>query len=248
MTSRLESHWTGLIGGKKLVPFRPRGIDAQYSVASLLAQSRNQRSNSPGGHHSSASGPSPAAPQAHAASNPSSSSSSQHPSSAEMKAIKDNMALYAAMQELTSGKFPASYLNGLGGSGKDGGASNDSNQQALAELLRAASLLGGFGFGPGGLAGLTGLTSASSGNSQTHQASGSSARSRSKTESDAMAKASNRDRDHHRDETATTTNPSKNSFQLSAASSHHENGQSGRSGNGTKSSHDDTLASDESGD
>jgi hypothetical protein len=58
------------------------------TVASLLAQSRNQRSTSPGagsgGYNSSAA---VSAPQAHAASNVGSTQAS----AAEMKAMKDNL-------------------------------------------------------------------------------------------------------------------------------------------------------------
>ena len=73
-----------------------RGVSMpkKNTVASLLAQSRNQqqRSGSPGGG-GGGSGPSPVAPQAHAASNPTASSTSQHPSAAEIKAIKDNLVI-----------------------------------------------------------------------------------------------------------------------------------------------------------
>lgn len=61
------------------------------TVASLLAQSRNQRSTSPGGGGSYNSGnPTVSAPQAHAASNV---STTQQASSAEMKAMKDNLVI-----------------------------------------------------------------------------------------------------------------------------------------------------------
>ena len=112
------------------------------TVASLLAQSRNQRSTSP---HNNSTNP----PAAHAASSGASSLSSQ-PSASELKAMSENLALYTAMQELTGGKLSSAYLNGIKDSltpNNHQGNSTDPNQ-AIQDLLRAASLLGGFSFGP----------------------------------------------------------------------------------------------------
>lgn len=221
------------------------------TVASLLAQSRNQRSTSPGGGGGYNSGnPTVSAPQAHAASNVSTTQAS----SAEMKAMKDNLvkfliefnsifgcfyyysgwipfqALYSAMQELSNSKLSSAYLNGIKDSLNSGSqaASSDANH-AIQDLLRAASLLGGFGFGAGPLSGLSQPASTQASGKSTSPTKGADGGS-SKTEHNPASKTN---------ETASNkSTPTPENGQARSAESHRGNG---------KSSHDDTPASDDSG-
>ena len=72
------------------------------------------------------------------------------------------------MQELSNAKLSSAYLNGIKDSLNSGGQAGGSDaNHAIQDLLRAASLLGGFGFGGNPLSGLPQTASAQpSGNSK----------------------------------------------------------------------------------
>ncbi len=133
------------------------------------------------------------------------------------------------MQELSNAKLSSAYLNGLKDSLNSGGQAGGSDaNHAIQDLLRAASLLGGFGFGAGALSGLpTGSQPSGKSSSTPHKTTDHSGAS--KTESNPASKTNNDQQSSNK----STPTP--------------ENGQARTSdhrGNG-KSTHDE--ASEESG-
>ncbi|KAK4015486.1 hypothetical protein OUZ56_030463 [Daphnia magna] len=211
-----------------------RGVSMpkKNTVASLLAQSRNQRSTSPGAGSGGGAGSynsTVSAPQAHAASN----ASSTQASAAEMKAMKDNLALYTAMQELSSAKLSSAYLNGIKDSLNSGGQAGGSEaNHAIQDLLRAASLLGGFGFGANPLSGLSQNAGASnpSGKSSSSNPNKSADSGPSKMESNPASK--------NNEQSRSKNTPTPENGQARTSESHR--------GNGKSTTHDDTPASDDS--
>ncbi|XP_057373680.1 bromodomain adjacent to zinc finger domain protein 2B-like [Daphnia carinata] len=196
-----------------------RGVSMpkKNTVASLLAQSRNQRSTSPGAGS--------AAPQAHAASNATSSQAS----AAEMKAMKDNLALYTAMQELSNAKLSSAYLNGLKDSLNSGGQAGGSDaNHAIQDLLRAASLLGGFGFGANPLSGL----------SQNAATSNPSGKSSSSTPNKSADGGTSNSASKNNEQSRSKDTPTPENGQARTSESHR--------GNGKSNTHDDEPASDDS--
>ena len=145
--------------------------------------------------------------------------------------------MYTAMQELSNSKLSSAYLNGIKDSLHSANASghNSDANHAIQDLLRAASLLGGFGFGAAGPLAAAGLS----------QPAGQTAKSASKSAGDGSGKT-------------TSANDASGASNLSTKTTTPtpENGQTGKMaagggadshrGNG-KSSHDDTLASEDSG-
>lgn len=136
------------------------------------------------------------------------------------------------MQELSNSKLSSAYLNGIKDSLNSGNqaAGSDANH-AIQDLLRAASLLGGFGFGAGPLAGL-------SQPANTPATTKSNTPSKSATDS-GSSKIDPSPANKNNEPTSNKSTPTPENGQARSSDSHLR-------GNG-KSSHDDTPASDDSG-
>lgn len=133
------------------------------------------------------------------------------------------------MQELSNAKLSTAYLNGIKDSLNSGNQATGS--EAIQDLLRAASLLGGFGFGSGALSSLGAVAAAANSSNASKSANSTPSKpgDSSKSASESAAKTTS-------NEPKTTPLP--------------ENGKTANDslpkGNG-KSTHDDTPGSDDSG-
>lgn len=143
------------------------------------------------------------------------------------------------MQELSNSKLSSAYLNGIKDSLHSATASghNSDANHAIQDLLRAASLLGGFGFGPAGplAAGLSQPAGQTAKSSAVSKSAGGDGSGKTTSANDASG-ASNLS-------TKTTTPTPENGQTGKMAAG---GGADSHRGNG-KSSHDDTLASEDSG-
>lgn len=138
------------------------------------------------------------------------------------------------MQELSNAKLSSAYLNGIKDSLNSGGQAGGS--EAIQDLLRAASLLGGFGFGGNPLSSLSQNAGAQpSGNSK----SSNSHPNKSTNADSGSSKMECNPASRNNEQPRSKRTPTPENGQARSSESHR--------GNGKSTTHDDTPASDDSG-